>query len=253
MDPIAKRRGLAWSVGGCALLISCIILFRASIKPRLEPLVMVHRPFAAPLSMRDRFERWIPMRWAWAWRIEKAVLGQRKTINLNAGVFSLDAQSRARLEEIAGSASARVASNGLAVWFLPASELKNLRTHLEKDGHAKVYFTRITTADGIGAALGLMEEAVIAWGVTNFPGMEASYFARIEPRATDLVADVVGWGAVTNDSARARGILPTVYTQTNIDIAVRLQVPKGKGVLLIQNRPGGADAHSGCGFILDPL
>jgi hypothetical protein len=58
--------------------------------------------------------------------------------------------------------------------------------------------------------------------------------------------------AVTNELQEASRNRSDVCIKTNANIAVRLQVPKGKGVFLLQG-PAEKKSEMRAGFILEPL
>ncbi len=247
-----NRWGGVWVVFGSAVLIICVLLYHGLFHhTRLQPVLVLHRPVVTPVTLRDRVQGSIPRTWASVQRLADSLLGPRTPVNLNAAVFTGGQISVAQLEELAGGRSARAPSDGPAVWFLEASNLKRLRARLQADPANQVCYGRILSADGITAGM-FMGQTVIADGSTNQVGLQTSYFARVGQEATDLFAEVLLSEAVTNDLADAASNRSDIYIRTNADIAVRLQVPKGKGVFLLQT---GAGPESGrrAGFILDPL
>lgn len=252
MGNSSNRWGVVWVVFGSAVLIICGLLSGGLFHhTALQPVLVLHRPVVTPVTLRDRIQGSIPQTWASVQRLTDRLLGARKPVNLNTAVFTGGQISVAQLEELAGGRSARVPSEGPAVWFLDSANLKQLRARLEADPTNQIYYGRILSADGISAGL-FMGQTVVANGSTNQVGLETSYFARAGQEATDLFADVLLSKAVTNDLAEAPGNRSDIHIRTNADIAVRLQVPKGKGVFLVQT-PAGPETGTRAGFILDPL
>jgi hypothetical protein len=247
-----NRRGIVWVVCGGAVLLICVLLLRVlQHQAPLEPVLVLHRPVTHPVSLRDRVQGSIPRTLGWAQRLADRLFGTRKPVNLNAAVFTAGEATVMQLEEFSRGLSAPVTSNGPAVWFLEAIDVKKLRALLETGGTNQVCYGRITTADGIGAGL-FMGQTVIANGSTNQVGLQTSYFARVGQETTDLFAEVMLSEAVTNEWQGASSNESAVYIKTNADIAVRLQVPKGKGVFLLQT-PVGRESERRAGFLLDPL
>lgn len=234
------------------MLILCVLLFRGLAHQHpLEPIVVLHRPIAPPISLRDRVQGSIPRTLGWAHRLADRLFGARKPVNLNAAVFAVGEAAVAQLEELARGQSARATSNGPTVWFLETADVKKLRARLEAGGTNQVCYGRITTADGIGAGL-FMGQTVVANGSTNQVGLQTSYFARVGQERTDLFAEVMLSEAVTNELQEASRNRSDVCIKTNANIAVRLQVPKGKGVFLLQG-PAEKKSEMRAGFILEPL
>jgi hypothetical protein len=248
MDGTAKARRPFLLLLGIVLSGSVVLLFFFINKEVPQRLIVLQRPFSPPLSIRERLDRNTLTRWQWVQALENLILGSPKTIS--CAVFQLGQQDAMPFEEIVGTVSAEDVTNGLQVWFLPAVSLNGLRTRIAADAHNKVYRQTTTTPAGTRAALGLMEQAVITNGVASVPGLELLFLPRRSSQTTDLFANVVAFTVVTEDSKQGGGRIG--YTRTNVDIAVRLQIPKGKGVLLLQGKPGNNKEYQ-TGFILDPL
>jgi hypothetical protein len=78
-------------------------------------------------------------------------------------------------------------------------------------------------------------------------------FARVHSKSTDLFVNVTVSEALTNLAVTAAAQRPaaSVSIQTNLDIAARLQIPKGSGALLLNSTPGEAN-HRVFGALIDP-
>jgi len=249
MSRPSRRIGLALCL--VSLISFVLLLFLINKRGPQRP-VALQRSFP-PLSIRERLDRLGLTRWRWVRAVENLIPGQPNTGSpktINCALFQLDPQNAIPFEEIVGIASAEDVTNGLRLWFLPAARLNALCTRIEADAHRKLYRPTITTSDGDRAALGLMEEPVITNGVTSVPGWEVMLLPRRRSQTTDLFVNVVAFAEVTDDAKRDGGGMG--YTRTNVDIAVRLQIPNGKGVLLLQGTPGNNKEYQ-AGFILDPL
>jgi len=74
-------------VGGLALLPS----------EKQPQFVVFRQPYKFPVPWRDRVGRWLPATpsWAWVWRLDKAVFGRRKAVNLFAAVVAFAHSSSA--------------------------------------------------------------------------------------------------------------------------------------------------------------
>jgi hypothetical protein len=248
MDATPKGRRPFFLLFGIVLTGGVVLLLFLMNKEVPQRLIVLQRPFCPPLSTRERLDRYTVTRWRWVQALENLILGPPKTISF--AVFQLGKQNAMPFDDIVDTASAEDVTNGLQVWFLPAVSLNALRTRIEADARNKLYQPIITTPAGSRAAMGLMEQAVITNGVTSVPGLEVVFLPLRSRRTTDFFASVVAFTTVTDDSKQGGGRIG--YTRTNVDIAVRLQIPKGKGVLLLQGKPGNNKEYQ-AGFILDPL
>ena len=136
------------------LLLTCVAIgiFVSLRSPMPAPFIVLHQPIHMPVALRDRFNRWIPQtrNWAWVWRVEDTVFGQRKRVNVYAEVVSLADSSPATLSGLVLGAASFSPTNGLEVWLLGAEQLKALRDHLKQAAGADPPLRfRMTTADGM--------------------------------------------------------------------------------------------------------
>lgn len=255
-----KRFARSSTFGGLlliVLLLTCVtVVFLAVVRPARPAAFMVLRqPWQMPVPLRDRLTRWIPTtpRWAWAWRVEAAVFGQRKPVNLYADVVSLADSSHATLSSLSLGPPNFSDTNGLQVWLLGADQLKALRGHFERTrGTDPLLRARISTADGIESRL-FQGESVSLSGSTNQVGLALGCFARVRPDSTDLMAYITLSELVTNDTVALGGPSPLsiISIQTNLDAALRLQVPKGSGIFLF-DRSSRDSSRKRIGVIIDP-
>ncbi|HEY5909348.1 MAG TPA: hypothetical protein VJA21_01955 [Verrucomicrobiae bacterium] len=245
-----KRAALLVVVLLC--LAAGFILLRPSSP---APVVVLSRPYLTPSLMRDRLVRWVPATASWAWvpRLEDAILGRRKPVNIFADVVALPHSGRTAIALLPPNATTYSNASGLRLSFIRAEELKSLRERLKQTpGASFVSHPRISTADGIGATL-FVGQAVPLNGRTNHVGLSLDCYPLVHRRSTDLFTAVMFSEIITNDAISAGGaIAPTVSVRTNLDLAARLQVPKGHGVLFFRASPGeGIDKTFG--LLIDPL
>jgi len=239
-----------------ALLLTCAAMGALVLFPRRKPppFVVLRQPLKFPVSFRDRVGRWIPptKSWAWAWRLEQGVFGRRKAVNINAEILTLAHSSPDTVSSLVLGIPNFSDTNGLQAWLLGAGELKILREHLKQThGAAVLLHPRISTADGIEAGL-FQGESVLLSGSTNQVGLTLGCFARVRPDSTDLFASILLSEIVSNAAARPGGSsLVSVSIQTNIDAALRAQIPKGCGMFLLDEVPAGS-SRKRIGVIIDP-
>jgi len=206
-----------------------------------------------PVALRDRLNRWIPAtrNWAWAWRVEETVFGQRKPVNVYAEVVSLADSSAATLSSLALGPASFSHTNGLEVWLLGADQLKALREHLKQtpgsDSHLR---PRMSTADGIESRL-FQGQLIALGGSTNQVGFALGCCARVHPDYTDLTACITLSKVVTNEATAPGRSSPLISIQTNFDTALRLQIPRGSGFFLF-DQSARDSSRKPVGVIIDP-
>lgn len=221
--------------------------------PRPAPFLVLRQPFHMPLPLRDRLTRWIPVtpHWAWAWRLQEAVFGKRKPVNLSAEIVSLANSARPTSHSLALGPASYSHTNGLQVWLLSVDELKALREHLEQSpGLDRLSRPRISTADGIECGL-FQGQSFPRLGSTNQVGLSINCCARVHADYTDLMAHITFSELVTNETLAPGASSPLVSIQTNLDTALRLSIPKGNGIFLF-DRSARDSGRKTIGVILDP-
>ena len=253
MKRFAQSSPVRWLL--LLLLLMCVVMGGLVVlpSPRPAPFIVLRQPFHMPVLLRDRLNRWIPAtpNWAWAWRAEEMVFGQRKPVNLYAEVVSLPDSSRPILSSLSLDPASFSHTNGLQVWLLGANELKALRDHLKQTpGTEPSFRPRISTADGIECRL-FQGQSVSFSGSTNQVGCTFGCCARVHPDSTDLMTCITLSELVTNQAAAPRGSTSLISIQTNLDTALRLQVPKGSGIFLF-DRSSRDSSRKPIGVIIDP-
>jgi len=200
------------------------------------PLLIVKRPFQPTSNVRERVERWVPPTpaWAWAHTLIDRLFGRRQPINLDVEAFEFrGAFATRQLEVELGRPSSSLMREGLFVWFLTYGEVTALRVRLENEPNLTGYRSRVSTADGIGAAL-FMGNSVVLSGVTNQVGIQEDYFPRVGPGGLDLFTSLQISQQATNNPNHFEPDQPAVFVRTNADLAVRLQIPSRRSVFLLK-------------------
>ncbi len=239
-----------WPALGVTLLCGIVLglLFRPS-KP--VPFTVLHQPVKRPVSLRDYFDRWIPSTktWAWAWRVEQTVFGKRKPVNISAQVVEVPKQ----LSNLVSAPPSFAATNGLQAWLLNSDSCKQLREHFKESPVVAVLFQpRIRAADGIEARL-VQASSIMLNGTNKAVGLSFNCFARVRHDFTDLTMCLTYSEPKTNATSRAGSSADPnlVWVQTNFDLAVRLQLPKGSGFFLLDKANPGRSGNR-FGLLVDP-
>jgi hypothetical protein len=197
----------------------------------------------------DYIYRFVPATasWAWFWRAHDAVCGKRKPVNLFFEILSLDTEPdpASILPLVAPTFSD---TNGLRVWLMGVEDMKALRRRLESaPGTEVVNRPRVFTADEIRASM-FTGNSLKLDGISRQVGLDVDYYPRVHRTSTDLIAMATLSEAITNV---ADPKLPPVFVRTNLDLALRLQIPKGDGVFLLDARPREAGRKQ-MALLLDP-
>jgi hypothetical protein len=238
------------------LLLACgavgILVSLRSARP--APFIVLRQPFHMPLPLRDRLTRWIPVtpHWAWAWRLEEAVFGKHKPVNLSAEVISLADSSSSTLSSLALGPPSFSHTNGLQVWLLGTDQLKTLHEHLKPaPGTDPPLRPRISTADGMECWF-FQGQSVLLSGPPTQVGLSLGCCARVHADYTDLMACIALSELVTNEVLAPGASSPLVSIQTNLDTALRLRIPKGSGVFLF-DQSARDSGRKPIGVLIDPL
>jgi hypothetical protein len=238
-------------LGGLGVAAALVAL---SQRPAPAPVRLLVAPYQFPLPFRERVDRWIPPKpsWAWARHLEDLVFGRRKPVIISAQVVSLADISPAALSGLSLGSPTFTATNGLQVWLLDAAALKLTRQRLDKEpGFALVARPTISAADGSECLVSTGQTVPIN-GSTSV-GLSLRCLARLHSSLIDLTTAITYSELVDNDAAVAGSNAPPPLTiQTNLDAALRLRIPKGRGVVVLD--PGSADSrHKHIGVLIDPL
>ncbi|HWH71942.1 MAG TPA: hypothetical protein VNT26_21445 [Candidatus Sulfotelmatobacter sp.] len=250
--PFSSARSRLSLLSLACLAIGALVLLRVS---RPAPFLVLHQPVQMPTPFRDQVARWIPGSpgWAWAWRVEQAVFGRRKLVNLYAEVLAVTDSSPPGLSNLLPEPPSFSGSNGLRVWLLGSERFKALRDQLHQaPGTTLLFRPRISTADGIESRL-VQGNSIALNGTTNQVGLAFGCFARVRSDATDLTTCLTLSEIITNQAvALGDSSSPTLISiQTNLDTALRLHIPKGSGCFLLDG--SSLDSHrKRIGLLLEP-
>lgn len=241
-----------------ACLLVCIAMSLAYFFHASEPpsVLVLRQQFSRPLPIRDRLVEWIPgsSLWNWVQHLEDVLLGQRKPVKVYADIIAFpNSTDGAFPSSLALGSPSFSNTNGLQVWFLRGGELRSLRDSLKgTPGTDFLSHPRISTADGIEASMFVGQSSLLN-GSNNQVGLKAGFFPRVRSHSTDLFAVISFSEPVTNQTGTPNGLGAEgfVSIQTNLDIAVRVQVPKGSGLLLLDGSSVGA-VHRRFGVLIEP-
>jgi hypothetical protein len=133
------------------------------------------------------------------------------------------------------------------MWFLGTPDANSLRASLRQTPGTA--FFSMTTSEGVQASM--LSGPSVA-GLTASVGQKVDCFARVRDHSTDFFLTLTFTEALIHQTTADATSSTTIFSiQTNMDISVRIQIPKSNGVLLIKHSP--SPDHTAYGILLDPL
>lgn len=247
---VAGKNQQCGLVLGACLLLSVVmgVALRYATNSKGPAPVQILGQYRASGLWRDRLFSWVPITpaWAWAWRFQNALFGQRKPVNISTRFFALRDLPNPHPFGLGRPTFSN--TNGTDVWLVSRIGLKQLRKSLEAaSGSTRLPAANFSTGDGIGGTLS-QGQPILVDGVTNDVGLVTSFFPRVRPESIDLTAALRLTCCLTNQPSPASDTQPVRSVQTNLNLAVELQIPKGSGVFLLHHM---AESGTSTGVILD--
>jgi hypothetical protein len=236
------------------LVVTSLFLALRSTPPApLAPVIVMPQPYSIPRSRGALFERWVPsqLSWAWLWHLKETFQGRPKVCDLAAAVIDFTGSGDSFLTNFFMPEPEYADATGLRIWLLSEAKLSALRRDLgQTSGAELLYSPRIATADGMQARL-IVGSAFPIMGIPTRVGLAVDFLPRVRPNGTDVTTIITLTEAITNSADATAGSSATGATviQTNLEVAARVQIPKGSGALLLEG-PSAAANHKRIGVIL---
>ena len=199
-------------------------------QPNVPEVVLL--PRATTIQYTPVPDRWIPRTWGWMWRLRDLLLGRHAPVDFDA--FILRPVEPALAADLERLAAPTLATNGLRIWSMPAPKFDNATALARKSVANKpgAIASRINTADGCAATLFNGNTIPIAGGGSADVGFQLQVLPRTRKRATDVTFKVK-W---TEMLGRPQPIDPgATNIRTDLWQAVRVQVPIGNGIVVMQS------------------
>ena len=241
-----------------ALLVAAIVVGFALLRPgRPAPFVVLRGPFGLPASFRDWVDRCIPSKvsWRWAWNVEQRLFGARKPVLIQANIVSFADSPPTLLTNSTLGPPNFSDTNGLCIWLLSSNQVGALRGYFKQTPGAEMLSRpRISTAEGIEATMALGQ--TVPGNPSQWAGITFGCTARFRRNSSDFLTRISASELVTkdNDAIETNHYAPPTITmlQTNLDTALRLQLPKGNGVFFL-DESGHQAPRKNIGVLIDPL
>jgi hypothetical protein len=245
MKLFSRLRWWMLAVAGLGVTLGLAWLLRTPPPP--PPVIVKRSPYVVFRPQTSPLQRWLPPAASfWIWRLKRLVLGKLQTVNLSGCVIRLGEGSAGVISEVAGKQDF-TETNGVRVWLLPNAQLDQLRLRLQPiPGNEIVFSPRISTADGIQASMFAGSQMVLQ-GVTNQVGSVLDCLVQVHRQVNELTTAISLTEIITNDTGPPNALVAII--KTNLDLAARLQVPKGSGVFILDTRAG-AENRKQMAFIL---
>jgi hypothetical protein len=224
----------------CVLLLCALIAFVQRDDPQLPPVTILDE-YKTPITTRDRFRKTLGPNRNWVNRAEETFFGKRKSATIATEVIRLRATLSSEFESALNLGRPTYNdTNGFKVWFLGPKPLKQFRGDtLAARNMEVVSRPRLYVADGMGASMHIGQAVPGPTGMANIGfGIQCSILIRDD--STEMMMNL-------ENSYQPRDT--TIHT--NLDINVRLNIPNGKGVLLVQLPDG--YVTNGWAVVIGPL
>ena len=227
------------------LMVMGLLLARHPAPPApTAPVVLLPMPYSMPPQRVSLFQAWVPRgaSWAWLWRLKERIQGRPNTFDVAATLVDFTGSAGSVLTNHPLASPQFSNTAGLGIWLLDNAELAALRDDVRKTSSADILSVgRIITADRMEARL-MSGNTVMVDGFPTSVGLAMDLMPHGHRDTTDLTT-VLTYSEARTTEANA------VWVQTNLAVAVRLQMKKGTGVFLLAGAPA-AENHKRIGVIL---
>jgi hypothetical protein len=230
------------TLAGVTVLLACALIsfFRQPETEAIEPVTILSGPFVLPVMPRDRFASTLGRNRPWVARAERAFFGERKPVKISTDIVRLRASAFTNFEAALNSSTPTFnQTNALKVWFLSENQLKEFGPRiLQTPGTAMLTNPQLLMADGMGGSIFTGQSVPINGKLTEV-GFSMRCATIVHKDSTEMLTEIV------------QSELSGATVKTNLEINAHLNVPKGKGILLVKG-PGDKGTN-GWAFIIHPL
>jgi len=228
-----KALWLFFAILALVLAISVIMSTRPQqVPPSVAILPSDYRIQPQKLPIPDR---WISRKWGWYWRLKQRVFGPPKIVNLIATVFEFSAPPEELLSSLGAGEATFTNSSGAHVWVADQTAIVQMKQRVaHSNGFRVTAAPQITSADAAHCRI-MQSQRVLVNGAPTDTGVVLDCLPRVHKDRTDLTVVL----RVTEPFTNIFGV--NMFASSNVDISVltnfevaaRLQIPPGGGVLLL--------------------
>jgi hypothetical protein len=224
------RRRLASFAAALLFAILGVVVLRPKEPPQ-PPIIVMAVPYRIVPTAGPIPDRWLPRSpgWGWLWKLRYALLGKPRTIDLISRIMAFAPGSLAEAERVLSNGAPMVQTNGVSGWVVQADEVGSLRARIQKwPVNFVAIETMVTTGEGTLSSLRTTTDAKV--GTALEAGVRADFLPIVGKNSTDLTAVISSTAIITDQSDAA-------CLQTNLNVAVRVQIPQRGGFFLLTD-PG---------------
>lgn len=221
-------------------LVSLYLATRRSGAPAVPAVIVMERNYKIPPQKVSLFARTVPATksWGWLWKLKEAITGRRKTIYIEAAVLDMSNWDESRTANGSLPKSDFKGANGVEIWILDGAKLSALQDGLKQKEQAETLMVpRITTVEDGEARLSSITTA----SINNVPvtyGFSMDALPRLRRDVIDLTMLLNYSDLVPNLPANDGSQTLATLIQTNLAVAMRIQIPGNSGVFLLDARRG---------------
>ena len=165
--------------------------------------------------------------------------GRPSVFNLRATVLDFAGPGEVFLTNHPLPAPTYTGAEGLKIWLLSGDEERALESDLSRNGGPQILSMPGITTVNRGEACLMSTESLHINGIPTTAGLVINLLPNVHSKATDLTTLISLTEVVRNRFSASAGSPDheTVSIRTNLAVAMRLQVPKGYGVFVLQGQP----------------
>jgi hypothetical protein len=220
-------------LGVIAVSLLLIALWLVAMLLFPSPPTIVLRPITskpAPSAFKSFFSKW-------EWKIKDTVLGRRRTVEIGTIVFRISAG--AETDAIARSLKSVPfgGENAPKIWIVDQDDMQRLNNLKDRRGREIVGRPRLITADGVEASM-FIGNSIVMGGTNANVGIEFTAHTRVRRQSTDLNLTII------STTAQPLGGSDAISVRSNLAVAARIQVPRGKGIFILNDGAAATNANS---------
>ena len=241
MKPIPSRRLWPILLLGLVLAGGAIVAFRSepSFVPIRSSVQLLPGDSKIPGQPVSLFARWIPISWAWLWRLHDSIRGPLEAILIDVKIIDCTDVSEDALASLLLRAPL-AETNGLRGWIVQDAALTELGRKLERMGGRGISHPRVQTAHAIHSSLSVGNTVPVS-GASVQVVLVLELLPLIQPDGTDLTSVLTVTEPIRKRTSGTSEVQTTaepagmanVSIVTNLTAAARWNLPNGTGFFML--------------------